>query len=220
MTERKCSLLDPTWIKNVNKDLKSKSCHFTGSLYRNEATRSEKKDYKINDLISLAKKWGYDANPGLHSRYEAGLTKDTDVYAFLIPFTDPLMRLLIRKVGFDSDFKEKFSSPGSKNDLKKASTFIKGFVENSENLVRLCWLAKQDLTKPHSWVFGAWVLGARAMLLIYLQNLHEIEAISSYWQNCIEKWEKQEKERPPSRSHSRSPEPSFKSRSRSRSRSK
>ena len=195
-----CPYLSRVWLhKKKNADLRT--CNFTGSLYRNEPTRAEGINEARHELSKLSRAWGYRAGKeGKHTEFEAGLKGD--LYSALTPFTDPLMRTLAQgNVGWDKDFTDTFRELNDVKDTKLAKKivqYISPFLRNKENLVKLCWLATQDLREPHSWLFGAWVLSARALLLFYLEDLEGVQQISNYWHDCIADWEKKERERPPS----------------------
>lgn len=215
-----------TYLKDKNRNRDLKKCHFQGELY-GKLNKVEAELTEVGYLPKLYKSWGYRTRNGDHDAYELELhdPNDRTLYDIITPFSDPLMRTLEQENmsrGFDISGKFLIPNfePDQKDDVrkvKKASKFLANYIETEPNEELLCWLASQDLREPHSWLFGAWILAARALLSLYDQNMADVNAISNYAEKCIKETENRARLRSRSRTRSRS---SSRSRSRSRSTSR
>jgi hypothetical protein len=145
---------------------------FQGSLYRNQPSREESKQATLHKLNKLSENWGYRAGKTQeHLHFEKALEEDVDLYYAITPFTDPLMRTLQQdNTAFESDLKHTFQEVQDIKDTLRAqqiAEFLHPFVQNQENHQKLSWLSRQELHETrHSWIFAAWVLSARALLLL------------------------------------------------------
>lgn len=169
-------------------------CIFVGDTTYSKPTGAEIKviEEQAAGLTYLSNRWGYRSGPEeQHEHFEAELNNVGDyMYCAIIQFTDPLMRTIKQNfVAYGADINEKLDSTGleqiSEKRAKKIAKFLSDYISDRRTFKILSWLGHQSLEGKHSWIFGAWVLSAKAILCLAARDLSSVETISEVWRNCL-----------------------------------
>jgi hypothetical protein len=163
---------------------------FRDSLARTGPSEEEKAI--VAAVHPLAVNWGYRQGAhGAHTKFEKGLKNGSQLYYTLIPFTDPLFRLLQQGRAFSGELVEKFD-PFYLQDVARvaeARQYLKRFLARDPSHVSaLCTLAQVDLSGSgggHTWFFGALSVAAKILLLIVDDRVPEAIVLARSFSACM-----------------------------------